>query len=113
MIFTTNKPLAGWGRVLHDEDLADAIVDQILERGRMLTLDGPSTRRRHVGLDPGESVINSGGQRLWGRRQNFRNQRPESRNPYAKAGPVGASSSLRSSRCRECWRRALSRSDWN
>jgi hypothetical protein len=22
MIFTTNKPLKGWGRVLHDEDLA-------------------------------------------------------------------------------------------
>jgi hypothetical protein len=37
MIFTTTKPLAGWGRVLHDEDLAHAIVDRILERGRMLT----------------------------------------------------------------------------
>jgi len=33
MIFTTNKPLSGWGRVLHDEDLAHAIVDRILERG--------------------------------------------------------------------------------
>jgi DNA replication protein DnaC len=51
MIFTTNKPLAGWGRVLHDEDLAHAIVDRILERGRMLTLDGPSMRTRHLGLD--------------------------------------------------------------
>jgi DNA replication protein DnaC len=29
MIFTTNKPLTGWGRVLHDEDLAHAIVDRI------------------------------------------------------------------------------------
>jgi transposase len=26
MIFTTNKPLAAWGQVLHDEDLAQAIV---------------------------------------------------------------------------------------
>ena len=51
MVFTTNKPLTGWGRVLHDEDLAHAIVDRILERGRMLTLDGPSMRTRHLGLD--------------------------------------------------------------
>src|SRR6059036_2558473 len=51
MIFTTNKPLTAWGRVLHDEDLAHAIVDRILERGRLLTLDGPSMRTRHLGLD--------------------------------------------------------------
>jgi len=51
MIFTTNKPLSGWGRVLHDEDLAHAIVDRILERGRVLTLDGPSVRTKHLGLD--------------------------------------------------------------
>ena len=41
MIFTTNKPLTAWGRVLHDDDLAH-VLDRILERGRMLTLDGPS-----------------------------------------------------------------------
>jgi DNA replication protein DnaC len=51
MIFTTNKPLSAWGRVLHDEDLAHAIVDRILERGRTLTLDGPSMRTKHLGLD--------------------------------------------------------------
>ena len=33
MIFTTNKPLAAWGRVLHDPDLAEAILDRVLERG--------------------------------------------------------------------------------
>lgn len=33
MIFTTNKPTSAWGRVLHD-DLAQAIVDRILERRR-------------------------------------------------------------------------------
>jgi len=34
MIFTTNKPLTGWGKVLHDEDVAAAILDRVLERGR-------------------------------------------------------------------------------
>jgi hypothetical protein len=37
--------------VLHDEDLAHAIVDRILERGRILHLDGPSMRTRHLALD--------------------------------------------------------------
>jgi len=31
MIFTTNKPLAAWGRVLHDPDLAEAILDRVFE----------------------------------------------------------------------------------
>jgi DNA replication protein DnaC len=56
MIFTTNKPPTSWGRVLHDEDLAHAIVDRVLERGRMLTLDGPSHRTRHLGLDEAMAV---------------------------------------------------------
>jgi len=43
-ILTTHKPLSVWGRLLHDDDLADAIVDRILERCRMLTLDGLSMR---------------------------------------------------------------------
>ena len=51
MIFTTNKPLAQWGNVLHDHDLAHAIIDRILERGRHLQLDGLSMRTRHLGLD--------------------------------------------------------------
>jgi DNA replication protein DnaC len=51
MIFTTNKSLEAWGRVLHDPDLAAAIVDRILERGRILRLDGPSLRTKHLGLD--------------------------------------------------------------
>ncbi|MEZ4320785.1 MAG: IS21-like element helper ATPase IstB [Myxococcota bacterium] len=49
MVFTTNKsPMTEWGDVLHDHDLADAIVDRILERGRLLVLDGPSYRTRHI-----------------------------------------------------------------
>src|SRR5437870_12379003 len=51
MIFTTNKALNTWGLVLHDEDLAQAIIDRVLERGRLLTLDGPSMRTKHLGLD--------------------------------------------------------------
>lgn len=38
-------------RVLHDRDLAVAIVDRILERGHFLKLDGPSLRTKHLGLD--------------------------------------------------------------
>jgi len=51
MIFTTNKSLDAWGAVLHDQDLASAITDRILERGRLLKLDGPSIRTKHLGLD--------------------------------------------------------------
>jgi len=51
MIFTTNKALSTWGHVLHDSDLAAAIIDRILERGPLLTLDGPSMRTRHLDLD--------------------------------------------------------------
>lgn len=48
MIFTTNKPLSRWGQVLHDPDLAEAITDRVLERGRFIRLRGPSYRTRHL-----------------------------------------------------------------
>jgi len=49
MIFTTNKaPFTQWGDVLHDRDLAEAIVDRTLEKGQLLVLDGPSYRTRHL-----------------------------------------------------------------
>jgi DNA replication protein DnaC len=51
MIFTTNKSTKRWGQVLHDDDLAEAIVDRILERGRRLRLDGPSVRTEHLPED--------------------------------------------------------------
>jgi DNA replication protein DnaC len=51
MVFTSNKQPDDWGVVLHDDDLAAAIVDRVLERGRLLKLDGPSMRTRHLGLD--------------------------------------------------------------
>ncbi len=40
MIFTTNKPLAALGQVLHDGDLAEAILDRLLERGTHFMLRG-------------------------------------------------------------------------
>src|SRR5438876_6661723 len=46
MLFTTNKPLAAWGLVLHDPDLAEAILDRVLERGRLVELRGASYRTR-------------------------------------------------------------------
>ena len=61
MVFTSNKHPDAWGGVLHDEDLAQAIVDRVLERGRWLKLDGPSIRTRHLGLDspsPAEAPSN-------------------------------------------------------
>jgi DNA replication protein DnaC len=48
--FTTNKPLNEWGKVLHDEDMAAAILGRVLERGRFIQLDGPSGRTRHLNL---------------------------------------------------------------
>jgi DNA replication protein DnaC len=48
MVFTTNKPVEDWGRVLHDPDLAEAILDRVLERGRVVRFKGPSYRTRHL-----------------------------------------------------------------
>jgi DNA replication protein DnaC len=48
LIITTNKPLASWARVLHDADLAEAIINRVLERGRLIELSGLSYRTRHL-----------------------------------------------------------------
>ena len=56
MLFTTNKPLSQWGRVLHDGDLAEAITDRVLERGRLIQLRGASYRTRHLkGAENGDA----------------------------------------------------------
>jgi DNA replication protein DnaC len=51
MVFTTNKPIEAWGKVLHDADLAEAILDRLLERGRVLQFKGPSFRTRHLAAE--------------------------------------------------------------
>ncbi len=48
LFVTTNKPLAAWGDVVHDGDLAEAIVDRLLERGAHFALRGRSYRTRHL-----------------------------------------------------------------
>jgi DNA replication protein DnaC len=59
ILFTTNKsPLTSWGDLLHDHDLAEAIVDRVLEKGRLIVVDGPSYRTRHLQLDKASEVRN-------------------------------------------------------
>jgi DNA replication protein DnaC len=61
MLFTTNKPLAAWGLVLHDPDLAEAILDRVLERGRLVELRGASYRTRHLKrAEPDRSPLREG-----------------------------------------------------
>ena len=52
ILVTTNKPLAAWGQVLHDGDLAEAILDRLLERGAHFELRGRSYRTRHLRPPP-------------------------------------------------------------
>lgn len=57
LIFTTNKPLKRWGEVLHDPELAEALLDRVLERGEHIKLSGPSwrTKNQDLGAIEGES----------------------------------------------------------
>lgn len=48
VLLTTNKPLAALGDVMHDGDLAEAILDRLLERGAHFALRGRSYRTRHL-----------------------------------------------------------------
>ena len=56
IIFTTNKSLEQWGEVLHDDHLAEALLDRVLERGRLLPLTGPSYRTRHLAQESHNSA---------------------------------------------------------
>lgn len=47
MLLTTNKPLAALGQLLHDGDLAEAILDRVFERGTHFILRGRSYRTRN------------------------------------------------------------------
>jgi DNA replication protein DnaC len=51
IIVTTNKPLAALGQVLHDGDLAEAILDRLLKRGTPHVRRGRSYRTRHLKED--------------------------------------------------------------
>jgi DNA replication protein DnaC len=47
-LFTTNKPLAALGDVLHDGDSAEAILDRLRERGAHFAMRGRSYRTKHL-----------------------------------------------------------------
>ncbi|UJB73178.1 IS21-like element helper ATPase IstB (plasmid) [Acaryochloris sp. 'Moss Beach'] len=51
ILFTTNKPLKHWGRVLHDEELARAIIDRTLHHGEYMKLTGASYRLKGRKID--------------------------------------------------------------
>jgi DNA replication protein DnaC len=89
MIFTTNKPLGEWGKALHDEDLAAAILDRVLERGRFIHLEGPSGRTGHQ-LDGQEHLpATADGARISGI------DRPEFPEPTRRIGRSGIPRSVR------------------
>lgn len=46
IVITSNKDPQNWGSVLHDPDLAEAIVDRLEEHGEIIRLKGKSYRRR-------------------------------------------------------------------
>ncbi|NJM65691.1 MAG: ATP-binding protein [Acaryochloris sp. RU_4_1] len=51
ILFTTNKPLKHWGKVLHDEELARAIIDRTLHHGEYMKLAGASYRLKGRKID--------------------------------------------------------------
>ena len=44
IVITSNKEPEQWGGVLHDNDLAEAIVDRVMDRGEVIRLKGNSYR---------------------------------------------------------------------
>lgn len=55
VLITSNKEPSEWGRVLHDADLAEAIIDRLLERGEILRLAGKSYRQPNVDSVPSDA----------------------------------------------------------
>ncbi len=47
IILTTNRPVGAWGEILGDTTVAAAMLDRLLHRSVVITLDGPSYRLRH------------------------------------------------------------------
>jgi DNA replication protein DnaC len=46
ILITTNRPVAGWGEILGDTNVAAAMLDRLLHRSVVLNLDGDSYRLR-------------------------------------------------------------------
>ena len=52
-MLTTNRPVGSWGEILGDTTVAAALLDRLLRRCVVLTLDGESYRLRdhHAAAD--------------------------------------------------------------
>jgi DNA replication protein DnaC len=63
LVITSNKEPQSWGAVLHDADLAEAIVDRVMERGEVVRLHGRSFRnpQGREAAHEGAAVRASGG----------------------------------------------------
>lgn len=59
ILVTTNTPLAARGHVLHDGDLAEAIIDRLLKRGAHFEMRGRSYRTRHLKETDGDTAADA------------------------------------------------------
>jgi DNA replication protein DnaC len=57
ILLTTNKALRQWGCVLHDEELARAILDRTLHYGEHIQFTGPSYRLKGRKLEWEDSTV--------------------------------------------------------
>ena len=48
IIYTTNIEFSGWGRIFGDPNMAAAIIDRTVHRGRMIRFEGESWRKTHA-----------------------------------------------------------------
>lgn len=48
LIITTNLEFSRWGRVFGDDNMAAAVIDRIVHRGRLLQFRGGSYRVKHA-----------------------------------------------------------------
>ena len=47
IVITTNRPVGAWGEILGDTTVAAAMLDRLLHRSVVVSLDGASYRLRH------------------------------------------------------------------
>jgi DNA replication protein DnaC len=47
-VITTNRPVGAWGEILGDTTVAAAMLDRLLHRSVVVTLEGASYRLRRV-----------------------------------------------------------------
>jgi DNA replication protein DnaC len=88
MVFTTNKKLRECGKVLHDNDLAEVILDRVLERGQLVALGG----RSYPDAPPRSGNAHQHHQRRCGKRPEYRGRpRPRVTMAVRPARPVRGS----------------------